>query len=195
MATEKITAPNKDNPESLVSSLDLFARKQEKLNQKLFELSITKLDNKEDIQEVLKFFQSEIYNEDFRHSYSAFLFVVTKIHEGGDYQEWILKENLEGIKKEIFNNYGFQDIYSPIMKLCDHISLELGRVEYNAQILSQIRINMTIASSFNGNGFTVSIVGIKFVNVSAFELKKKANSNLDVIVAVGNDIIGFVGMM
>lgn len=32
MATEKITAPNKDNPESLVSSLDLFARKQEKLN-------------------------------------------------------------------------------------------------------------------------------------------------------------------
>lgn len=138
MATEKITAPNKDNPESLVSSLDLFARKQEKLNQKLFELSITKLDSKEDIQEVLKFFQSEIYNEDFRHSYSAFLFVVTKIHEGGDYQEWILKENLEGIKKEIFNNYGFQDIYSPIMKLCDHISLELGRVEYNAQILSQI---------------------------------------------------------
>ena len=54
---------------------------------------------------------------------------------------------------------------------------------------------MTIASSFNGNGFTVSIVAIKFVNVSAFELKKKANSNLNVIVAVGNDIIRFVGMM
>ena len=59
----------------------------------------------------------------------------------------------------------------------------------------KMRVNMTIASSFNGNGLTVSIVAIKFVNVSAFELKKKANSNLNVIIAVGNDIIEFGRMM
>lgn len=56
-------------------------------------------------------------------------------------------------------------------------------------------IDIPKASCFNGDRLAFFVVRVGFVNISAFELKKKANSNLNVIIAVGNDVIGFVGMM
>ena len=56
-------------------------------------------------------------------------------------------------------------------------------------------IDVTKASCFNGDRLAFFVVRVGFVNVSAFELKKKANSNLTVIIAVGNDVIGVVGMV
>ncbi len=137
MRTEENITPNEDNPETLQSSLDFFAKQQEKLDQKLFELS-TKLNNTEDTQKVIEYFQNEIYVNDFRHSYSSFLFIVTEIHEGKNgYQEWIFKENLEEIKRTVFLLQA-PSTYSPILKLCDHISLELRRIEYNGIMLERI---------------------------------------------------------
>lgn len=138
MRTKKDTMFNEDNPENSVSSLDFFAKQQEKLDQKLFELS-TKLNNPEDTQKVIEYFQNEIYINNFRHSYSSFLFVVTEIHEGKNgYQEWIFKENLEEIKRAVFLLQPSSN-YFPMLKLCDHISLELRRVEYNGAMLDAIK--------------------------------------------------------
>lgn len=81
------------------------------------------------------------------------------------------------------------------VKNCAVSKIDLSLLSVFPAEFHKMGINMTKASSFNGNSLALFIVRVGFMNISAFELKKKANSDLNVIIAVGNDIIRFVGMM
>lgn len=81
----------------------------------------------------------EIYKGDFRHSYSGFFPLILKISKG-EQQENLdyLSNNLESLRAYIEDDFisgkkEFEDIYTQLNKLCDHLNVEIGRWSYYSQ--------------------------------------------------------------
>lgn len=72
----------------------------------------------------------DVYSDGFRHNYSKFFSTIQKIYEAGkiDY----LSENISILSQEIAKDLEngrnvFNNIHQNLVKLCDHLSLELSR--------------------------------------------------------------------
>jgi len=109
-------------------------RRQDELEQQIRELSKKLFDGSEIRNISLQLL--EIYKGDFRHSYSGFFPLIQKISES-DQQESLdfLGDNLESIRAYIEEDFvsgkkEFEDIYDQLNKLCDHLTLEIGRWNY-----------------------------------------------------------------
>lgn len=112
-------------------------RRQDELEKCLYELSKEMLTDTN--IRIISLQLKEIYKGDFRHSYSGFFPLIQKI-AGGDQGESLdyLGDNLEGIRKYIEKDYvsgskEFEDMYDQLNKLCDHLTLEIGRWNYYSQ--------------------------------------------------------------
>lgn len=72
-----------------------------------------------------------IYSRNFRHQYSSIFPVIKTISEGNEYDAETLMENLrlirECVEAEHDKTGKFNSIYIPLLKLMDHINLELAR--------------------------------------------------------------------
>ena len=73
----------------------------------------------------------EIYSKGFRHQYSSIFPIITTISEENEYDVETLLENLrlirECVEAEHDRTGKYNSIYSPLLKLMDHINLELAR--------------------------------------------------------------------
>lgn len=119
--------------------IDESNQRQAELEKLLLELSFS-LINESEIEVVAARFK-ELYSDGFRHNYSRFFPLVVEIFkEENSYNQDILSDNLEHIRliveKDYFeaedkDNCQFVGLYKPLMKLADHINLEIGRYSQN----------------------------------------------------------------
>ena len=85
----------------------------------------------------------EIYNDGFRHVYSEFFSLIITIADKDEYNLEYLSNNLNSIRVFVEKNYTngnnkFRILYRPIMKLCDHINLEIGRYMHYVIAFEQV---------------------------------------------------------
>ncbi len=130
-------------------------RRQEELENYIHELS-KKMFAESDIRNI-SLQLMETYKGDFRHSYSGFFPLIQKI-SGSDQQESLdyLGDNLEGIRNYIEEDFisgkkEFEDIYDQLNKLCDHLTLEIGRWNYYSQYEQKLDDINTRTTSLNEN--------------------------------------------
>lgn len=103
---------------------------QEELNGLLY--NIASNNNQIDEKNVIERFIS-IYKGDFRHQYSSLFTLITEIDKSSEYSLDILSERLE----ECINNYAVDDkIKEKLLKLKDHVNLEIARLNHYKSILA-----------------------------------------------------------
>ena len=82
---------------------------------------------------VIKF--KALYSNNFRHNYSEFFPLIVEIAKNeNNYSLDYLSNNLEAMRLLVENDYvagekEFKGLYQPLMKLSDHINLEIGHPE------------------------------------------------------------------
>lgn len=129
--------------------------RQEELEALLREMSQKCMDNDELILPIIHQL-SNLYKDDFRHSYSGFFPVIDTIAEKektvGDAEKCgldALSTNIHYAKKFVHRNCTtgnkkFASLYKPLMKLSDHLNLEIARynrfVGQNEQIMEQNKL-------------------------------------------------------
>lgn len=108
--------------------------RQEMLVSYLEEMALT-LKNEEDLKELAIKFQG-IYSDGFRHDYSEFFSLIVEIsREDNEYNLEYLSNNLVALREFVEYNYlegsrELTSLYWPLLKLSDHINLEIGRYTY-----------------------------------------------------------------
>lgn len=125
--------------------------RQEKLSNEIYELSMRVL-NKEKNEQIESIRRLQmIYQDSFKHSYSDFFPVLSKIfEESKEYSVEFLMANLETIRLELEEDYNsgkheFKDIYEKFTKLCDHINLQISQTTYYFSNASKLKdANATI---------------------------------------------------
>lgn len=114
---------------------DERSRRQDALERCIYKLSKSLLGTKTDARKITLELL-DIYNGNFRHSYSGFFTIILTISkEDNDYSLDYLSNNIETVRHYIEDDFEtgtkeFQTLYSVIDKLSDHISLEIGRLNY-----------------------------------------------------------------
>lgn len=118
---------------------DSGIRAQEKLKKLLLEMAVECFNDIEIAKKLNKFL--EIYSTDFRHTYSKFFPLMVEISkENNEYDISVLSFNINALSHYIerdINNIGVST-YKPIIKLIDHLNLEIGR--YNQFSSSEQKI-------------------------------------------------------
>lgn len=127
------------------------SRRQDELEKLIRSLSkklLVELEIREMLLQLL-----EIYRGGFRHSYSGFFPLIVLISKSTE-QESIdfLSDNLEIIHEYIEKDFvsgekEFKDIYDQLNKLCDHLTVEIGRWNYysqNEQKIEDIKSRTTV---------------------------------------------------
>lgn len=110
-------------------------RRQAELEKCIYTMAEKLLDKDTGIRKVAITLQ-ELYSNNFRHYYSGFFTVILDISkEDNKYSLDYLSENIEALRCYIEDDYiqginEFQELNGCIDKLCDHINLEIGRLNY-----------------------------------------------------------------
>lgn len=124
-------------------SLESITKRQKKLEEKIQELAKSSLVKEAQITELLSFFKDEIYSNGFRHNYSGFFPVVTKIcQENSNCNSQTLMENISIIKEKLDEDLQqdskYNGVRNQILKMCDHITLEIYRFESTSKMLGEL---------------------------------------------------------
>ncbi|WP_143436019.1 hypothetical protein [Intestinibacillus massiliensis] len=117
--------------------------RQEKLKACLYRLALYDFGEDKIPQMVSEL--KDLYSDGFRHSYAEFFPIVLDISKPeNEYNADVLAEHLAQISQYIEQDYitgdkEFTRLYLPLLKLCDHLNLEIGRLNYytitNNQVL------------------------------------------------------------
>lgn len=111
--------------------------KQSELVNILFELAKAAYDEKELDGYISRF--RGIYDDSFRHQYSDFYAVVAKVYEQVElYSIEFLQQNLESIKDIVVVDKS-EDGKKSILKLCDHVKLEILRFTGNKALYESVQ--------------------------------------------------------
>lgn len=111
-------------------------KRQEMLSGHIYALSEKILDGEKNEHLAIIQKMQMIYKDGFRHSYSDFFPVISKIFEKNTtYAVEYLMTNLEAIREILELDYSngtnqFCDIYSQFTKLCDHLNLQISEMTY-----------------------------------------------------------------
>lgn len=110
--------------------LEIKRKRDAELCQYIKELASKSFNNEEIKRYAYKL--KDLYTQDFRHSYSLFFPIITEIEKDKSSSVEYLTNNLEALKEivEIDNlndNKEFGQLSSPLLKLADHINLEIAR--------------------------------------------------------------------
>lgn len=125
-------------------------RRQEKLKQYLHEMASKSMEESELKQKVTDL--KTLYSDGFRHNYSMFFPLIVDIAaKDTEYSLDYLSTNLERIRALIEQDYvegekEYTGLYRPLLKLSDHINLEIARYNYyqsNEQQTSDLKKNVT----------------------------------------------------
>ena len=119
--------------------------RQEKLSENIYRLSKKPLDK--DSKEHVEIVNSlkMIYQDGFKHSYSDFFPVLLNIFkEDNDYDKNYLSNNLELIRELLEADFSagkheYKEIYSQVVKLCDHLNLQISEMEYFSATESMVK--------------------------------------------------------
>ena len=109
-------------------------RRQSELKGHLLSMAVDCMDEAKIRQMVIKF--KALYSNNFRHNYSEFFPLIVEIAKNeNNYSLDYLSNNLEAMRLLVENDYvagekEFKGLYQPLMKLSDHINLEIGRYSY-----------------------------------------------------------------
>ena len=109
-------------------------RRQSELKEHLLSMAVDCMDEAKIRQMVIKF--KALYSNNFRHNYSEFFPLIVEIAKNeNNYSLDYLSNNLEAMRLLVENDYvagekEFKGLYQPLMKLSDHINLEIGRYSY-----------------------------------------------------------------
>lgn len=110
-------------------------RRQDQLEKCIYEMSQGMLGGEPEVRKMsLKLL--EVYRSDFRHNYAGFFPVILNISKDQNkYSLDFLSENIETLRNFLEDDYvsgekEFSDLYTHIDKLCDHLNLEIGRLNY-----------------------------------------------------------------
>lgn len=132
------------------------ARRQTELEKYIFNLSENLLENDTEKREiVLKLM--ELYNSDFRHSYSGFFPIIMKIfREDNQYNIEFLSNNLETLRTFVEVDFisgkkEFEVLYTHFEKLCDHLNLEIARWNYYSKNEQKIKDMESISNALKEN--------------------------------------------
>ncbi len=106
-------------------------RRQQELHKNLLEMSKKILDEKELRKKAIIF--KSLYTEGFRHTYSEFFPLIVKVSKEGTLE--FLSNNLQELRNLVEKDYvdgekEFEGLYKPLLKLTDHINLEIARYSY-----------------------------------------------------------------
>jgi hypothetical protein len=119
--------------------------RQQRLSDCIYDLSREPLDKeKGEHIEVVKSLKM-IYQDGFKHSYSDFFPVLLKIfEENNEFDKNYLTNNLELIRELLEEDFSkgrkeYQDIYSQVIKLCDHLNLQIGEMEYFSRTQEMVK--------------------------------------------------------
>lgn len=110
-------------------------RRQEQLNNLLYEMASDCMDEEELRSIAIKF--KSVYTDNFRHSYAPFFPKIIEMVNGG-YNLDVLSSNLDAVREIVEESYlknerEFTTLYFPLSKLSDHLNLEIGRYNYYSQ--------------------------------------------------------------
>ncbi|HIS83084.1 TPA: hypothetical protein IAD41_05715 [Candidatus Scatenecus faecavium] len=115
--------------------LEESKRRQELLKQYIWELAAQCFES-EKIREYA-FKLKDLYNNNFRHSYSEFFPIIVDIAKEENYNLEFLSSNIEELKNILEQDYTkedkkreFKGLYKSLVKLGDHLNLEIGRYNY-----------------------------------------------------------------
>lgn len=115
--------------------LEETKRRQELLKEYIWELAVKCLENHEIREYAFKL--KELYSGGFRHSYSEFFPIIVDIAKEENYNLEFLSSNIEELKNILEQDYTkedknkeFKGLYKPLVKLGDHLNLEIGRYNY-----------------------------------------------------------------
>ena len=109
-------------------------RRQSELKGHLLSMAVDCMDEAKIRQMVIKF--KALYSNNFRHNYSEFFPLIVEIAKNeNNYSLDYLSNNLEAMRLLVENDYvagekEFKGLYQPLMKLSDHVNLEIGRYSY-----------------------------------------------------------------
>lgn len=130
------------------------ARRQNELENCIYDLSEKLLEDDCAKREIaLKLL--ELYKNGFRHSYSGFFPIILTISQNDNtYDLDCLSENLESLRAYVEKDYvtgskEFGILYRRLEKLCDHLNLEIGRLNYYAQNEHKIEDMETKTTTLN----------------------------------------------
>lgn len=114
--------------------IDESRERQENLEIIIKEMALSSMDDDALSETALKL--KELYSHNFRHSYSAFYPIIIDISsDDNEYSSEYLCNNItrmrEIVEEDYFTNEErtrkYSGLYFPLMKLADHINLEIGR--------------------------------------------------------------------
>ncbi len=125
---------------------DEIQNRQKRLSDKIYFLSKKTLDkeNEEHIRVIQELMM--IYKDGFRHSYSDFFPILIKIFSDDDEgNESYLLENLQIIREFLEQQYtvgnkDYQVVYSQVIKLCDHLNLQMSQMDYFEQTKGLLQV-------------------------------------------------------
>lgn len=157
------------------------SRRQDALERCIYKLSESLLDTEADARKITLELL-DIYNGNFRHSYSGFFTIILTISkEDNNYSLDYLSDNIETVRRYIEDDFEsgikeFQALYSVIDKLSDHISLEIGRLNYYSINDNKIR-DME-------KRITETTEALKTATANLNEASKKASTMQTELIAV-----------
>lgn len=123
---------------------------QKKLNAFLIGLAQSLLENNDIKSKALEL--KDIYSGEFRHSYSEIFPLVTKVFTDKNYNAEFLINNLALIRGfaekdylQTESEFGKKELVA-VIKLCDHINLELARLNYSTKLHSDLETTQKVLS-------------------------------------------------
>lgn len=114
--------------------IDESLRRQGELKKYLCEMALTCMEDVAIKEMALKF--KSLYTDGFRHNYSEFFPLIVDLSKDDcDYSIDYLSNNLQALRTLVELDYTngekeFRGLYKPLLKLSDHINLEIGRYSY-----------------------------------------------------------------
>lgn len=118
-------------------------RRQSELKKILYEMASECMSEERLREMIIKF--KPLYTNKFRHNYSEFFPMIVEISkDDNEYDLDFLSNNLEAMRIMVENDYvagekEFEGLYRPLMKLSDHINLEIGR--YNHYSVNEKKVS------------------------------------------------------
>lgn len=112
-------------------------RRQSELVNLLHQMAVTCM-NEDEIHSVVIKFQT-LYSNNFRHSYAQFFAMIVEMSQpDNEYNLEYLSTNLEAARALVEESHlrdenEYSKLYKPLLKLSDHLNLEIGRYSYYSQ--------------------------------------------------------------
>lgn len=123
--------------------IDESRRRQSELIKLLKEMSLTCMDDTAIRTVVIKF--KALYSDGFRHNYSDFFPLIVELSkDDNEYSLEYISNNLQAARDLVENDFvagekEFKGLYRPLLKLSDHLNIEIGRYSYYSISEQQVK--------------------------------------------------------